>query len=122
MNIHAFWKSVLAQDREAMRSYFHEDAVINWHCTGERFTLEEFIRANCDYPGQWDGEVERVEEMGDLIISAVRVFPKDLTASFHVVSFIRLKDDRIVSADEYWADDGPVPEWRRKMNIGTSVR
>ena len=121
MNIQAFWKDVLAQDREAIRTYFHEDAYVNWHCTNERFTVEEFIRANCDYPGEWDGEVERVERNGDLIITVTHVYPKDRSASFHVVSFIRMVGDKIASADEYWSDDGPAPEWRQAMKIGEPI-
>ena len=69
MNIKQFWKAVLAQDREAMRSYFNDDAYVNWHCTNEHFTVEEFIRANCEYPGEWDGEVERIESTGDIVIT-----------------------------------------------------
>ena len=61
------------------------------------------------------------EEAGSTVVLAGRVFPLDRSASFHVVSFIRLKDDRITELDEYWADDGPAPEWRRKMCIGKPI-
>jgi len=121
MNIQAFWRDVLDQDREAIRAYFHEDAYVNWHCTNERFTVEEFIRANCDYPGEWAGEVERYERNSDLIITVTHVYPKDHSGSFHVVSFIRLYADKIASVDEYWSDDGPAPEWRQAMKIGKPI-
>jgi len=39
MNIHEFWKVVLDQD--------------------------EYIIANCEYPGERDGVVERINEIGD---------------------------------------------------------
>ena len=58
MNIKNFWYDVLRQDADAIRAYFYPDAWVNWHNTNEHFTLEEFIRANCEYPNQWDGEVE----------------------------------------------------------------
>lgn len=64
MKLQTFWKAVLAQDADAIREYFAEDAVINWHCTNERFTVEEYLRANCEYPGEWDGEIERIEQAG----------------------------------------------------------
>lgn len=67
MEIKDFWRVVLRQDAKEIRTYFHPDAYINWHCTNEQFTVEEFIRANCEYPGEWDGEVERIEMIGDLI-------------------------------------------------------
>ena len=122
MDVYSYWKAVLKQDETEIRRYFHEDAYVNWHCTNEHFTLDEFIRANCDYPGEWDGVVERVERTDDLIVTAVRVFPKNGLESFHVVSFIRLRGEKIASADEYWADDGEAPQWRRKMSVGTEIR
>ena len=121
MDVHEFWKAVLAQDAEAIRSYFHENAYVNWHCSNEHFTVEEFIVANCEYPGDWDGTVERVEVMGGLYITAVKVYPKDRSASFHVVSFIRAVEQKILSMDEYWADDSEVPQWRQDKHIGTAI-
>ena len=100
MKIYEFWKAVLAQDAEAIRGYFQESACVNWHCTNEQFTVEEFIVANCEYPGDWEGEVERVEVIGDLYITAVRVYPRDRSLSFHVVSFIKTAEHKIVSMDE----------------------
>lgn len=122
MDIKSFWAAILAQNESRIRAYFHPDGFINWHCTNEHFCVEEFIIANCQYPGEWDGEVERVERMNDLIVTAVRVYPKDRSASFHVTSFIRVKNDKIISMDEYWADDGSAPQWRLDKHIGTPIR
>lgn len=122
MNVKEFWKSVLAQNEKEIRKYFHQEAYINWHCTNEQFNVDEFIIANCEYPGDWDGTVERVEVMNDLIITATLVYPKDRSASFHVTSFIRTINDRIISMDEYWADDGDAPQWRKDKHIGTSIK
>lgn len=121
MDINLFVKCVLSQDRDKLESFFCENAVIRWHCTNEQFSVQEYIRANCEYPGEWDGEIERTSEAGDTIITAVRVFPTDQSTSFHVVSFIRIEEDRIAEVDEYWSDDGLAPEWRRKMNIGKPI-
>lgn len=52
LNIRAFWDAVLRQDAAAIREFFHPNAWVNWNNTNEHFTLEEFIRANCEYPGQ----------------------------------------------------------------------
>ena len=98
MDISAYWKDTLAQDRQAMAGYFRPDAVIRWHCTNEQFTVPEFIRANCEYPGEWDGKIERTERSGDLLVTAVNVYPKDRSASFHVVSFFRLEDGTIAGS------------------------
>ncbi len=122
MNIYEFWKDVLKQDAKKIRAYFHPDAAIRWHCTNEHFTLEEFIIANCEYPGEWDGKVERIEQMNDLYVTVTNVYPTDKSACFHVTSFIRQKEGKIISLDEYWADDGDAPRWRKEKQIGQPIR
>lgn len=122
LDIHAFWRDVLSQNRIALPSYFCEDAVIRWHCSNEQFTVMEYIQANCDYPNDWDGEIERLEYLGTTIVLVGRVFPVDQSSSFHVVSFIELKDDAICEMNEYWSDDGEAPAWRKEMNIGKPIR
>lgn len=122
MNIHEFWKAVLTQDEQELRKYFHKDAYINWHCSNEHFSVDEYIVANCEYPGEWDGMVERVEKVDDLLITVTCVYPKDKSFSFHVTSFIKVKNDKIVSLDEYWADDGNAPQWRVDKHIGTVIK
>ena len=122
MNINQFWTDVLNQDAKALESYFHEDAFINWHCTNEHFTAAEFIRANCEYPGNWAGEIEKKYDLDDTIITATHVYSKDSSLSFHVVSFIKVKDDKIISVDEYWGDDGVAPQWRLDKHIGTVIK
>lgn len=122
MDIQKYWQAVICQQPEEMRSFFHRNALISWHNTNERFTVQEFIRANCEYPGQWAGEIERVEEKDRLIITVTRVFSQDRKQSFHVVSFIKTEGGKIVSLDEYWGDDGAAPEWRRDQHIGVPIR
>ena len=122
MDVQRFWRAILAQDADAIRPYFSDDARVYWHCTNECFTVAEFIRANCEYPGEWDGVVERVCEISDGLVTVTNVYPRDRSASFHVTSFLHLRDNKIVQMDEYWADDGPAPAWRQEMNIGKPIQ
>lgn len=122
MNIQNYWKDVLEQNEQALKAYFHKDAYVNWHCSNEHFTVDEFIRANCEYPGAWDGEIERIEQINDVIITVTRVFTKDNSMSFHVTSFIKLVDDKIIAVDEYWGDDTAAPQWRQDKHIGTKIK
>lgn len=122
MDIRNYWKCTLNQDRKQMKEYFHNDAYINWHNTNEHFTVDEFIQANCEYPGQWSGEIKRIEVIDDLIITVVHVFSLEKDISLHVSSFIKMKDDRIISIDEYWGDDGIPPQWRIDKKIGTVIQ
>lgn len=122
MDVKQFWADVLRQDVDAIRTYFHPTAFVNWHNTNEHFTVEEFIRANCEYPGQWDGEVEKVITTPDYIITVTHVYNKEGTVSCHATSFIRVVDGKIASVDEYWGDDGDAPQWRQEKYIGTKIR
>ena len=60
--------------------------------------------------------------MNDLIITVVRIYPKDRSISFHVTSFIQTKNNKITAMDEYYADDGIAPQWRLDKHIGTSIK
>ena len=120
MDIQNYWKAVLQQNPTSMRLFFHEDVIIRWHNTNEAFTLDEFIQANCEYPGKWDGEIERIERIDHLIITVTHVFSTEL--SFHVTSFMEIIDDKIICLDEYWGDDGEPPLWRKEKHIGKTIK
>ena len=106
MDINAYWKAALSQQPEEMKVFFHKDAFVNWHNTNEHFTVNEFIKANCEYPGDWDGEIERIEKFSDLIITVVHVYSGDRKISCHVTSFIKIKDGKIAFIGQaYWNSD-----------------
>ena len=119
MDIKKYWEETLSQNAVEMKKYFHEVARIRWHNTKETFTVDEFIKVNCDYPGEWDGIVEKIEIIGNekdkmyTIITVVHVFSKDNRVSHHVTSFIKMFENKIFEIDEYWGEDGEAPKWRQ---------
>lgn len=122
MDVNALWEAIIGQKADILRTFFHEDAYINWHCSNEHFTVKEYIQANCEYPGKWYGEIERVETIDDLTILVGNILSKDDNWSLHVVSFIRTKDHKIISMDEYYGDDGQAPQWRLDKKLGTAIK
>ena len=122
MDIQGFITAVLRQDGQQLRAYFLPDAYVNWHNTNEHFTVEEYIRANCEYPGEWAGEIERVIQTQDMVVAVTHVYSTDFSISCHSTSFIQLCGDRIAFMDEYWGDDGPAPLWRQQKQIGTRIK
>ena len=121
MNIENFWNDIITQNRQSLFSYFLNDAIIRWHCTNEEFTVKEYIKVNCDYPGTWYGEIEKLFELDSKIILIGKVQSDDKKISCHVTSIITLCDDKIIEMDEYWADDGDVPNWRKELGIGKPI-
>ena len=95
MKVERFFRDVVEQNEQALYAYFTPDAQILWHCTNECFTAQEFIRANCEYPGSWEGEIERLEQLDGRYILVGRVFARDRSCSHHVVSFIQMREDRL---------------------------
>lgn len=120
-DIDGFWRDVLAQNREALPAWFAPGAQVLRHCSNERFSADEFIRANCEYPGDWDREIQRRLWAGDTLITVTRVFSKNSAISCHVTSFFRFDRGKIARLDEYWGDDGPPPLWRQEMGIGGNI-
>lgn len=94
MNIKQYWDDILNQDADAIRTWFAPNAWIRWHNTNEHFSVEEFIRANCEYPDSWAGEIEQMICTEDHIITATHVYTPNGSLHFHVTSFIRIWDDK----------------------------
>lgn len=120
--IENLWNDIIKQNREALLSYFHEDAVIRRHCSNEQFSVKQYVKINCDYPGEWCGEIERTEYIDDTVILVGRVYSFDEAISHHVTSFIKINEDKIIEMDEYRACDGDVPDWRKKLGIGRPIK
>ena len=115
-----FISAVAKQDADTLRQLFTPDAVICWHDSNEQFTVAEYIRANCEYPGAWNGEIQRIEKTNNGMVLLTKIFSDDF-ATF-VTAFIRLENGKISRLDEYYADyNDEIPEWRRKMNIGKPI-
>lgn len=110
----SLWQAVAAQDEHKLAQFFTVDARIFWPNTGERFGLPGYLRANCDYPGQWSGQVEKVAEDGSY--SVARVWsPEGVTA--RAVTFYQWRDGKIEQMVEYWGDVAPTPDWRRGLSL-----
>ncbi len=115
MDFERYWQDCVRQDKESLRTWFWPDARIIWPCTEEVFTVDEFILANCEYPGDWSGELKRVTQTPAGAVTEYRIASADGKFSCHVASIFTLYKGKIVSLTEYYADDGPPPAWRTKL-------
>ena len=118
-NVDKFILDVATQNAESLKEHFTPNATICWHDSNEQFTVAEYIKANCEYPGEWKGEIQRVEIINGGIVTVAKIFSKE---SVHLVtSFMKLVEGKISRLDEYFSDCGEVPEWRKEMNIGKPI-
>ena len=121
LDVEKYWNVVITKNAIAMKTFLADEAIINWHCTNEQFTADEFIKANCEYPGKWNGEIEKKIVIDDnTVTTVVRVYNEII--SCHAISFIHYNGDKITSIDEYWGDDGEAPDWRRAMHLGKTIK
>ena len=109
--IKSFWNDLIASNKSKLKEYFSEEALINIHNINKEITLEEYINLNCDHKEELDGEIVRHVEMNGLSVVVTKINTSDDNLSYNVVSFMKIKDDKIISIDEYWAENGRMPMW-----------
>ena len=81
--------------------------------------MAEYVRANCEYPGNWQGEVQRVEPIDGGVVMVTRISSEESTHL--VVAFVKVINGKIARLDEYYSDCVEVPAWRQEMNIGKPI-
>jgi hypothetical protein len=125
IDVFSFFDAVVQQDAERLRAFFEPDATIVWANTNEAFTVDEYVRVNCEYPGKWQCHIEDVQCYSrfhdyNRITAVVKVWDGDGNVA-RVISFIELGDtenELIQTLTEYWGDVGEPPEWRQKLGVG----
>ncbi|MGY3778215.1 nuclear transport factor 2 family protein [Isobaculum melis] len=115
------WEHINQQNWTHLTAYFVEDAIINWHDTNEQFNVAEFVQANACYPGDWQIQIERLEQIGKLVISVTKVSLSDGKQSFHATSFFHFEHNKIAQLDEYWSEITQAPQWRQDKRIGRRI-
>jgi len=118
-----FLQDVVSKKADAIKGYFANGAIICWHDSNEQFTLDEFIRANCEYPSTWNCEIERIEKFAKgFVIAAQLDHPED---GFYIkyVSFVELDgDEKVERLDEYFVTIEEIPQWRKDMKVGKPIK
>lgn len=120
--VRSFWERMDRQEWSELGAYFSKEAVIHWCDTNEAFIKEEFVRANCEYPGNWEISVVNLVEKDNLVISVARVKLKNKEIYFYVNSYFYFDEKgKITLLKEYWSECGEVPQWRQEKKIGKPI-
>ena len=112
-NVGDFVQAVATQNADALREFFAPDAVIRWHDSNEQFTVAEYVRANCEYAGKWEGEIQRAERIEGGIVLVTKISSAE--SSHLVTAFAKLTEGKISRLDEYYCECGEAPESRKGM-------
>jgi GNAT superfamily N-acetyltransferase len=116
--VRALWAHVQARDWGALRAALHDDAVMHWPVTGERFDGAALIvRVNAEYPEGWSIDVRAVDALADgRVLSSVTVDHDG--RRFFAQSLWRFDGARIAEATEHWASAEAPPDWRSAERFG----
>jgi GNAT superfamily N-acetyltransferase len=116
--VRALWAHVQARDWAAMRAAFHDDAVMDWPCSGERLEgAETIVHVNAEYPEGWRIAQHAVDAMVDGGVQSV-VTVTHGEDCFFANSRFTFRGTRIASAVEHWATAEAPPAWRTRERFG----
>ena len=124
--IKELWKAYGRYDWEQVGSYFCENAEIKWHDKNVKLTVSEFLKSNENFSGLWENEIERLECIDNHVTSVTKVSGKFAESEeqfvYHVISFFKFQNGKIVELDEYWGRASHAPAWDTKFNIGSPIQ
>ena len=109
-------------DPEKAHAMYHEDAVLEFPQSGERFEGVENMRGwRSGYPANTSFEFREVRGEGDLWIAELLVRYDDGPAN-HGVSVLEVRDGRIARETIYVAEGFDAPEWRAEWRAALEPR
>ncbi|MBA3842426.1 MAG: nuclear transport factor 2 family protein [Actinobacteria bacterium] len=111
--LRAFQEAMQARDWERARPLLHDELVVVYPHTGERFVGgDAFLAMNRAFPEGWTISVRQVIEEGERVAAEIRV--EQDGSVFWSVSFAVVRDGRIVHLTDYWVTERgeQPPGWR----------
>lgn len=123
--ISSLWQHFNDQEWDQARELLDDEFEAVWPQSNEIIQgPDNFIELNRKYPGQhkiapqnfhyhydrWD-KTDHVAS--EVLIETTTADGKQ--QRLFAVSFFEIRDDKIISAREYWADFSPAPEWRNHL-------
>ena len=111
--IERFWATMGTNDFRAVGDLLHDDFVLDYPQSGERFRgREHWIAINANYPahGRWHFVVHRIVADEHAVVTDVTVTDGVVVA--RSILFSEVRDGLIARQTEYWPDPFAAPAWR----------
>ena len=101
-------------DPDVSHAMYHDDAVLEFPQSGERFEGVENLREwRSDYPASTKVEFREIRGGGDLWVAEISISYDDGPWSFGV-SVLEFREDKIARESIYVAEGWEAPEWRAR--------
>jgi SnoaL-like protein len=105
-------------DPDRAHAMYHDDAVLEFPQSGERFVgVENFREWRSGYPASTSFGFREIRGRDDLWVAEVTVRYDGGTQNFGV-SIIELRGERIARESIYVAEGFEPPEWRARWRVG----
>lgn len=115
--VRTLWRLFSNQDWEASKTLIHQEFEAFWPQSNEKFKgADNFVGMNEEYPGHHVAEIRHLLEDGDTVVCTVFI-SADTGQTAYATSFFKFSDDKIIRATEYWGDEYPAPESRKKWTV-----
>jgi hypothetical protein len=101
-------------DPDLAHDMYHEDAVLEFPQSGERFVgVESFKEWRRGYPASTSFEIREVRGGGDLWIAEGTITYDDGPRNF-AVSILEFREEKIARESIYVSEGWEAPEWRAR--------
>jgi ketosteroid isomerase-like protein len=103
-----------ASDPERAHAMYHEDAVLEFPQSGERFAGVDNMREwRSEFPADTSVEFREVRGEGDVWVAEISITYGDGPANSGI-SILELRDGKIARESIYVAEPFEAPEWRAR--------
>jgi SnoaL-like domain len=103
-----------ASDPERAHAMYHEDAVLEFPQSGERFVgIENMREWRSEFPSDTSVEFRQVRGEGDVWVAEISITYDEGPANLGL-SILELRDGKIARETIYVAEPFEAPEWRAK--------
>jgi SnoaL-like protein len=100
------------RDEDIAHEIYHDDAVLEFPQSGERFVgVENFREWRRNYPATLDFEIRRIRGGGDFWV-AENSISYDGGPWMYTVSILEFRGDRVARESVYVTEGWQPPEWR----------
>jgi SnoaL-like domain len=115
------WKYTGGPNEAKASELYHDDAVLEFPQSGERFRGKANIQGwRQRYPARLDFEPREIRGSGDFWIGEARLL-YDGANPVHVVKILEFRGDKVQRETLYFAEPFPAPEWRRPWAAGDAA-
>jgi ketosteroid isomerase-like protein len=100
------------KDEDVAHEIYHDDAVLEFPQSGERFEgVENFREWRRRYPATLTFHTRRITHRADLVV-VENLISYDSAPWMHTVSIMEFRDNRVAHERVYITDPWEAPEWR----------